>query len=82
MTNAVIVAAARTPIGRAHKGSLVDVDAFALTSGCSVGHPIAATGARMVVTMLGELARRDAALGCVAMCAGGGMGSGLVLERP
>lgn len=50
-------------------------------SGCSLGHPIAATGARMVVTMLGELARRDATLGCVAMCAGGGMGSALVLER-
>jgi acetyl-CoA C-acetyltransferase len=50
-------------------------------SGCSLGHPIAATGARMVVTMLGELARRDATVGCVAMCAGGGMGSALVLER-
>ncbi|WTX00077.1 thiolase family protein [Streptomycetaceae bacterium NBC_01309] len=50
-------------------------------SGCSLGHPIAATGARMVVTMLGEMRRRDAALGCVSMCAGGGMGSALVLER-
>jgi len=51
-------------------------------SGCSLGHPIAATGARMVVTMLGELARRDASLGVVSMCAGGGMGSALILERP
>jgi acetyl-CoA acetyltransferase family protein len=50
-------------------------------SGCSLGHPIAATGARMVVTMVNELRRRDATLGCVAMCAGGGMGSALVLER-
>ncbi|HEY5153868.1 MAG TPA: thiolase family protein [Acidimicrobiales bacterium] len=50
-------------------------------SGCSLGHPIAATGARMVITMLGELARRDATLGCVAMCAGGGMGSALIVER-
>jgi acetyl-CoA C-acetyltransferase len=50
-------------------------------SGCSLGHPIAATGARMVVTMLAELARRDATIGCVAMCAGGGMASALVLER-
>ena len=50
-------------------------------SGCSLGHPIAATGARMVVTMLGELARRNASLGVVSMCAGGGMGSALVLER-
>jgi acetyl-CoA C-acetyltransferase len=49
-------------------------------SGCSLGHPIAATGARMVVTMLGELRRRNATLGCVSMCAGGGMGSALILE--
>lgn len=50
-------------------------------SGCSLGHPIAATGARMVVSMIHELQRRDAALGVVSMCAGGGMGSAIVLER-
>jgi acetyl-CoA C-acetyltransferase len=49
-------------------------------SGCGLGHPIAATGARMVMTMLHELRRQGAPLGCVAMCAGGGMGSALVLE--
>jgi acetyl-CoA acetyltransferase family protein len=49
-------------------------------SGCSLGHPIAATGSRMIVTMLGELRRRGASLGCVSMCAGGGMGSALILE--
>jgi acetyl-CoA acetyltransferase family protein len=50
-------------------------------SGISLGHPIAATGARMVVSMVHELARRNAAIGVVAMCAGGGMGSALVIER-
>lgn len=50
-------------------------------SGCSIGHPIAATGARMVVTMLNELRRSGGTLGLVAMCAGGGMGSALVVER-
>jgi acetyl-CoA acetyltransferase family protein len=49
-------------------------------SGCGLGHPIAATGARMAVTMIGELRRRGQALGCVAMCAGGGMGSALIIE--
>jgi acetyl-CoA C-acetyltransferase len=49
-------------------------------SGCSLGHPIAATGTRMIVTMLAEMRRREATLGCVTMCAGGGMGSALVLE--
>jgi acetyl-CoA acyltransferase len=51
-----------------------------LGSGCGLGHPIAATGARMVLSMVHELRRRDATIGCVAMCAGGGMGSALVLE--
>ena len=41
----------------------------------------AATGARMVVSMIGELERRDATLGVASMCAGGGMGSALVFER-
>ena len=49
-------------------------------SGASLGHPIAATGARMVVTMVHELRRRGATIGCVSMCAGGGMGAALVVE--
>jgi acetyl-CoA acetyltransferase family protein len=49
-------------------------------SGCSLGHPIAATGARMVVTMIHELQRRGLQTGVVSMCAGGGMGSAMVLE--
>jgi acetyl-CoA C-acetyltransferase len=49
-------------------------------SGCSLGHPIACTGSRMVVTMLGELRRRGLQTGVVSMCAGGGMGSAMVLE--
>ena len=49
-------------------------------SGCSLGHPIACTGTRMVVTMINELRRRGKTHGVVAMCAGGGMGSALVLE--
>ncbi len=50
-------------------------------SGCGLGHPIACTGARMVVTMLGELARANGTFGVMSMCAGGGMGSALVIER-
>jgi acetyl-CoA C-acetyltransferase len=49
-------------------------------SGCSLGHPIAATGVRMVITMIHELRRRGLATGCVSMCAGGGMGGALVVE--
>jgi acetyl-CoA C-acetyltransferase len=50
-------------------------------SGCSLGHPVAATGTRMIMTMIGELRRRDEQLGCVSACAGGGMGSATVIER-
>ena len=49
-------------------------------SGCSLGHPVAATGARMVATMVYELRRRGGGIGVTSMCAGGGMGSATVLE--
>ncbi|WP_409329989.1 thiolase family protein [Trujillonella humicola] len=49
-------------------------------SGCSLGHPVAATGARMVVTLLHELRRRGGGIAVAALCAGGGMGSAMVLE--
>ncbi|MET8976519.1 thiolase family protein [Streptomyces sp. NPDC004539] len=51
-------------------------------SGCSLGHPVAATGARMLVTLVHELRRRGGGLGVAAMCAGGGMGSAVVVEVP
>lgn len=50
-------------------------------SGCSLGHPIGCTGARMIVTMLNELERTDSQWGAVAMCAAGGMGSATIIER-
>jgi acetyl-CoA C-acetyltransferase len=48
-------------------------------SGCSLGHPIAATGARMVTTLAYELRRRGGGTAVAAMCAAGGMASALVL---
>ncbi|GGV34388.1 acetyl-CoA acetyltransferase [Actinomadura cremea] len=53
-----------------------------LGSGCSLGHPVAMTGARMVLTLVHELRRRGGGIGVAAMCAGGGMGSAVVLEVP
>ena len=50
-------------------------------SGCSLGHPIACTGARMIVTMINELERSGGQYGAVAMCAAGGMGSATVIEK-
>ena len=53
-----------------------------LGSGCSLGHPIAMTGARMVVTLVHELRRRGGGTGVAAMCAGGGMSTAVVLDVP
>jgi acetyl-CoA acetyltransferase family protein len=51
-------------------------------SGCSLGHPIAMTGARMLVTLIYELRRRGGGIGVAAMCAGGGMSTASVIEVP
>jgi acetyl-CoA acetyltransferase family protein len=49
-------------------------------SGCSLGHPIAASGARMVLSLVNELRRRGGGTGVATMCAGGGMATAVVLE--
>jgi len=49
-------------------------------SGCSLGHPVAASGARMIVTLTHELRRRGGGLGVAAMCAGGGQGGAVLIE--
>lgn len=49
-------------------------------SGCSLGHPVAASGARMLTTLSHELSRRGRGIAVAAMCAGGGMASAVVLS--
>lgn len=51
-------------------------------SGISLGHPIGATGVRILATLLHEMARRDVQFGLETMCIGGGMGLAAVFERP
>jgi acetyl-CoA C-acetyltransferase len=50
-------------------------------SGISLGHPIAATGARILTTLLHEMQRRDARYGLETMCVGGGQGMAAMFER-
>ncbi len=50
-------------------------------SGISLGHPVGATGCRIVVTLLHEMIRSDTGLGLASLCAGGGMGYALLLRR-
>ena len=47
----------------------------------AIGHPIGASGCRILVTLLHEMQRRDAKKGLAALCIGGGMGVSLALER-
>jgi acetyl-CoA C-acetyltransferase len=47
----------------------------------ALGHPIGATGAMLIGTLLDELERRDLQTGLVAMCTGGGMGTATIIER-
>jgi acetyl-CoA C-acetyltransferase len=47
----------------------------------AIGHPIGASGGRILVTLLHEMARRDAKKGLATMCIGGGMGVALCVER-
>ena len=47
----------------------------------AIGHPVGATGARLITTALHDLERTDATFGLVTMCCGGGLGSGTIIER-
>ncbi len=47
----------------------------------ALGHPVGATGTRLVVTLLHEMKRRNLSLGLASMCVGGGQGGAIVLER-
>lgn len=48
----------------------------------ALGHPIGASGARILVTLIHEMQKREAKLGLATLCIGGGMGMSMVLERP
>jgi acetyl-CoA acetyltransferase family protein len=52
-----------------------------LGSSIAVGHPFAATGARIVTTLANEMKRRDARYGLVSICAAGAQASAMILER-
>jgi acetyl-CoA acyltransferase len=47
----------------------------------AIGHPFGATGARLVTTLANEMRRRDVQFGLISICAQGGMGYAMVLER-
>ncbi|OJV66672.1 MAG: acetyl-CoA acetyltransferase [Clostridiales bacterium 38-18] len=48
----------------------------------AIGHPVGASGTRILVTLLHEMQKRDAKKGLATLCIGGGMGTTLLIERP
>ena len=60
----------------------LDLDRVNVNGGAiALGHPLGATGAMLLGTLLDELERRDLQTGCVTLCVGGGMGIATVIER-
>jgi acetyl-CoA acyltransferase len=73
---------AREKLGRTGPVGRVDRSRLNVCGGSiALGHPFAATGARITTTLSNEMKRRDARFGLVSVCAQGGMGFALVLER-
>jgi acetyl-CoA acyltransferase len=59
-----------------------DVERVNVNGGAiALGHAVGATGARLIATLIPELERRDADLGLVTMCCGGGLGTGTLIQR-
>ena len=65
--------------GKVHE---VDWDKVNVNGGAiALGHPVGATGSRLITTILHELERRDATYGLVSMCCGGALATGTIIER-
>ncbi len=73
---------AREILGRTSRVGTVDRDRLNVNGGSiALGHPFAATGARLTMTLALEMQQRDLRFGLVSVCAQGGMGFAMVLER-
>lgn len=73
---------ARRHLGRDSAVGTLDFNRTNVNGGAiALGHPVGATGARLVLTLLREMKRRDLATGLVTLCVGGGQGAALVFER-
>ncbi len=72
----------REKLGLPGKVGLLDPDRTNVNGGAiALGHPVGASGARLVLTLLKEMRRRGVALGLATLCIGGGQGAAMVVER-
>jgi acetyl-CoA acyltransferase len=73
---------AREKLGRASPVGTIDRETLNVNGGSiAIGHPFGATGARLATTLAREMTRRSVQYGLVSICAQGGMGFAMVLER-
>jgi len=73
---------AQRELGRAEAVGHPDPERINVMGGSiAIGHPFGATGARITLTLLNEMGRRDVQFGLLTVCAAGGMGFAMVLER-
>jgi len=73
---------AQKELGRSEAVGHPDLDRINVMGGSiAIGHPFGATGGRLTVTILNEMARRDVQFGLITVCAAGGMGFAMVVER-
>jgi acetyl-CoA C-acetyltransferase len=65
-----------------HRAMKWDMDRVNVLGGAiALGHPVGASGARILVTLMHEMARRNNTLGLASLCIGGGQGIAMVVER-
>lgn len=73
---------AREELGRSRAVGLPEMERINVMGGSlSIGHPFGATGARLTTTLLNEMGRRDLEWGLLTVCAAGGLGFAMVLQR-
>src|ERR1051325_262458 len=73
---------AREHLNQEHPVGEIDLEKLNVNGGgIALGHPVGATGARLVLTLLHEMHRRNVDLGIAALCVGGGQGAAILLER-
>jgi acetyl-CoA acyltransferase len=73
---------AQRELGRTKKTGVIEESRINVMGGSiALGHPFGATGARLTITLLNEMKRRDVEVGLITVCAAGAMGLAMVLER-
>jgi acetyl-CoA C-acetyltransferase len=74
--------ACAAPAGAVNKDLGWDTEIVNVNGGAiAIGHPVGASGARILNTLLFEMKRRDAKKGLATLCIGGGMGIAMCVER-